>query len=132
MFKVFAIVMSSLILVQSLRVDYDDIVQFDELIKHAQFHKMEHGDNFFVFLSKHYGELKEEHNKEHQEEKTDHEQLPFQCHDHLMSVTVFVLQKTFTELNEMLLFETENSNFHYQSSLSSLHKKGPLQPPKRA
>jgi hypothetical protein len=130
MLKVIAIVMSSLLLVQSLRLDYDDIIHFDELIEHAQFHQIEHGDNFFVFLSKHYGELKESHSQDHQEEQPDHEQLPFQCHDHLLSIPVFVLQKRVLELNEIAIFETKKQNFYYQSSLSSLHKKGLLQPPK--
>ena len=132
MSRLFAIFISSLILIQSIHVDYDDIVQIDELIEHAQFHKLEYGDNFFVFLSKHYGDLKEEHSKNHQEEQTDHEQLPFQCHDHMMSITAFVLDKKFSELPEITFFETEESNFYYQASLSSLHKKGLLQPPKHA
>jgi len=46
MSKLFAILLSFLILTQSLRIDYDDIIQMDELIEHAQFHKAEYGDNF--------------------------------------------------------------------------------------
>ncbi len=132
MSKLFAILLSSLILMQSLHADYDDIVQFDELIEHAQFHKLEHGDNFFVFLSKHYGELKEDHSKNHQEEEKEHEQLPFQCHDHIMAITVFVIQERFSEIEVVELPELEDTHFHYQSSLSTLHKKGLLQPPKFA
>lgn len=130
MSKLFAILLSSLILMQSMRVDYDDIVQIDELIEHAQFHKAEHGDNFWVFLSKHYGELKDEHSKNHQEEEKDHEQLPFQCHDHMLTITAFVMEEFILGIEAVELFELKDSRFHYQPSQSTLHKKGLLQPPK--
>ena len=64
-------------MLQSFGVHYDDIVQLDELIEHAQFHSEQYGDNMIVFLSKHYGELKADHQRDHQEEKKDHEKLPF-------------------------------------------------------
>lgn len=130
MSKLFAILLSTLILTQSLRIDYHDIVQFDDLIQHAQYHKAEHGDNFFVFISKHYGELKDDHSKNHQEEKKDHEQLPFQYHDHIASVTVFVINKCHLVIELVEQSELKDNRFHYQSSLSTLHKKGLLQPPK--
>lgn len=128
----FAILISCLILTQSLRLDYDDIIQMDDLIEHAQFHKAEYGDNFFVFISKHYGKLKDEHRKNHQDEEKEHEQLPFQCHDHMVSITAFVIHKCFLEIETVELLELKDNRFHYQSSLSSLHKKGLLQPPKYA
>lgn len=132
MSKMFAIVLSCLILTQSLRLDYDDIIQMDDLIEHAQFHKAEYGDNFFVFISKHYGKLKDEHRKNHQDEEKEHEQLPFQCHDHMVSITAFVIHKCFLEIEAVEFLELKDNRFHYQSSLSSLHKKGLLQPPKYA
>lgn len=131
MSKLFAILLSSLILLQSINIDTDDIMQLDELIEHAAFHKAEHGDDFFVFLSKHYGELKAEHSKKHQEEEKDHEQLPFQCQGHLLTITAFVLQQTFLETNLLLGLNNVEANFHYQTSMSTLHKKGLLQPPKQ-
>ncbi|MCB0381726.1 MAG: hypothetical protein KDD05_00010 [Psychroserpens sp.] len=132
MSKLFAILLSFLILTQSLRIDYDDIIQIDDLIEHAQFHKAEYGDNFFVFISKHYGELKDDHTKNHQEEEKDHEQLPFQCHDQLVTITAFVIQKCFLNIESIELLELKDYRFHYESSLSTLHKKGLLQPPKFA
>ncbi|MFK7783156.1 hypothetical protein [Psychroserpens sp.] len=132
MSKLLAILLSSLILMQSLRIDYDDIIQIDELIEHAQFHKVEYGDNFLVFLSKHYGELKEDHSKNHLEEKKEHEQLPFQCHDQTLTITAFVMQDVFLELETVELPELKDSRFHYQSSLSKKKKKGLLQPPRNS
>lgn len=131
MSKLTAIFLSSLILIQSIHLGFDDILQLDELIEHAQFHKQEYGDNFFVFLSKHYGELKAEHSEKHQEEQKDHEQLPFQCQSHI-TLTAFVIHDSIFESDTIESSEAPEANFHYQSSFSSLHKKGLLQPPKQA
>ncbi|MCB0383730.1 MAG: hypothetical protein KDD05_10685, partial [Psychroserpens sp.] len=111
MSKMFAILLSCLILTQSLRLDYDDIIQMDDLIEHAQFHKAEYGDNFFVFISKHYGKLKDEHRKNHQDEEKEHEQLPFQCHDHMVSITAFVIHKCFLEIETVELLELKDNRF---------------------
>ncbi len=132
MSKLFAILLSSLILVQSINIDSGDILQLDELIEHAEFHKAEYGDNFFVFVSKHYGELKAEHSKKHQEEHKDHEQLPFQCQGHVLTITAFVLEHSLLETKSLEVSNGNETNFHYLTSLSSLHKKSLLQPPKHA
>ena len=63
--KLFSIVLASFILVQSFNIHLGDILKFDMLLDHAKMHKSKYGDNFFVFLSKHYGELKESHKKQH-------------------------------------------------------------------
>lgn len=121
-----------MILVQSVNFSFDDVLQLDELIEHAQFHEQEHGDDFFIFLSKHYGELKAEHSKKHQEEQKDHEQLPFQCQNHISTFTAFVMQLSLIESDDLDLTEGVETNFYYQLSFSSLHKKGLLEPPKRS
>ena len=50
MSKLFAISLSALMLIQSFNIGTDDILQFDELLEHAQFHKQEYGDGFFVLV----------------------------------------------------------------------------------
>lgn len=127
-----AILLSTLMLIQSLGVDYDDFIQLDELIEHAQFHKAEYGDNFFVFISKHYGDLKQDHTEKNQEEKQDHEQLPFQCFDHLVTSTAFLMSQNNLDIETIELSEFNDSRFHYLLSFSTLHKQGLLQPPKFA
>lgn len=129
MSKLIAISLSFMILVQSAGIGMNDILQIDELIEHAQFHKQEHGDNFFVFLSKHYGELKAEHTKNHHEEQQDHEQLPFQCQGHTLSIIACFDFENYT-INTIEITDSTESNFYYVSSFSTLHKKGLLQPPK--
>ncbi|MDF4204269.1 hypothetical protein PXD56_14945 [Maribacter sp. SA7] len=129
--KLFSILLSSLIMLQSFGVHYDDIVQLDELIEHAQFHNEQYGDNIIVFLSKHYGELKADHQRDHQEEKKDHEKLPF---NHSGASHICIADVIFTryksELNEVEVLDYTDSNFYYQSPSSSLHVQGILQPPR--
>ena len=130
--KLFSIVLSSVILLQSFGMHIDDLVQIDEFIEHAQFHSEQYGDNVLVFISKHYGELKAAHDKEHQEEKQEHEQLPFQHHSHTMSVMDFAINTGVPELNTVDILDFRTFNFHYQPPSSSLHSEGILQPPRQA
>lgn len=132
MSKLFSISLSALMLIQSFSIGADDLMQLDELIEHAQFHEQEHGDNFFVFLSKHYGELKAEHSKKHQEEQKDHEQLPFQCQSHISTIVAFLPLISPINSNDVEIFDTSELNFHYFNFYSSLYEKELLQPPKQA
>lgn len=129
MLKITSIAVSLLILVQSFNVHIDDIIELDELIEHAQFHAEEHGDNFFVFLSKHYGELKAEHSKNHQEEQGEHEQLPFQNQCQTALLSAFVLNQTPDYPLEIDLVVNRDSNYFYQVSYHSLAQEGLFQPP---
>ena len=130
--KLFSILLSSVILLQSFGMHIDDLVQIDEFIEHAQFHSEQYGDNVLVFISKHYGELKAAHDKEHQEEKKEHDQLPFQHHSHTISVMDFAINTTILEQNVVDFLEHRTFNFHYQAPFSSLHSEGILQPPRLA
>lgn len=128
--KLFSILLSCVILLQSFGMHIDDLVQIDEFIAHAQFHSEQYGDNVLVFISKHYGELKTAHDKEHQEEKEDHEQLPFQHQSHTTYVMDFNLNFKVPELSTLDVLEFRIFNFHYQAPLSTLHSEGILQPPR--
>ena len=132
MSRLFAILMSFLILIQGLNISMNDIMKLDELIEHAQFHKQEYGDNFITFLSKHYGEFKTEHLKTHQEEKQDHDELPFHCQGHVLTSMVFIMDKS--NMSSLLLDVSEEltHQYFYQSSYSYLHDISILQPPRYA
>ena len=132
MSKLFAISLSALLLIQSFNIGTDDLLQLDELIEHAQFHNQEYGDNFLVFLSKHYGELKIEHSKNHQEEQNEHEQLPFQCQGHVSSIIAFLPYHLPLYSDDLEILDTTEFNFHYFNFYSSLHEKELLQPPRQA
>lgn len=130
MSKIITIALSFLLLLQSSNIHLMDIAQIDEFIEHAQFHKEQYGDNLFVFISKHYGNLKEDHNRQHQEERSDHEKLPF---DHncqqVTTSTAFVLTLFDSFLKTTDFKDSSEANFHYQDASSSLHSSSILQPP---
>lgn len=132
MSRLFSISLSFVILIQSFGFSFGDIAQIDEFIEHAKFHNEQYGDNVLVFISKHYGDLKAEHNKEHQEEKEDHEQLPFQHQTHTSSITAFVLNSTRDEFKLQEFSEFRTHNFFYQEPSSSLHLEGLFQPPRQS
>lgn len=132
MSKLFSISFSFLILIQSFGISVGDIAQIDEFIEHAQFHSDQYGDNVLVFISKHYGELKAGHEKEHQEEKEDHKQLPFQQHSNITTTSAFVLNSFKEALKTVEISEFSANQFYYQESVSSLHSLGLFQPPRQS
>jgi hypothetical protein len=115
---------------QSFGIHANDISQIDEFMVHAQFHNEQYGDGLVVFIAKHYGELKADHAIDHQEEKEDHEQLPFQDQSHLSSSSNFILNSFKEEFKSVELPEFKEHNFHYQEPSSSLHLEGLFQPPR--
>lgn len=131
MIRLFSIALSALLLFQSVNIDVADLVQIDEFIEHAQFHSERYGDNVFVFISKHYGELKADHTKEHQEEEEEHNQLPFQQHSAFSTIAI-ILPTTKAELQAPEFADYKSHNFYYQAPISSLHSLGLFQPPRHS
>ncbi|MBC2838468.1 hypothetical protein [Robiginitalea sp. SC105] len=127
-----SILLGSLMLLQSFHMSVSDLVRLDELLEHASYHQQEFGDNFMAFLSKHYGDEKEQHNREHQEEQPQHEQLPFQQLAHLSGAHTFILKKPGFEIIGIPESPVKKHHFHYLSSLSSPYQSGVFQPPRRA
>ncbi|MCK0161020.1 hypothetical protein [Allomuricauda sp. F6463D] len=131
--KIAIIGLSLLILLQGTNIHLKDLVELGQLIEHYQFHNEEYGDNFMVFVSKHYGELKASHNEKHQEEQKDHEKLPFQhqqapCAQQL----VFVLGTDSFMYSSAIIPRPSKGNFHYQMSYSLVWGDNPFQPPRNA
>ncbi len=128
--KLISFFISSLILAQSFNIHVNDILKLDELMEHAQFHKEKYGDNIYTFLSKHYGEMKKNHNKNNQEE--DHRQLPFNHDYNFGFLAAFVLSKVKYTIEETREIIYPTSNFFYQETYSSLVEYDIFQPPKQA
>ena len=128
--KLLAIGSALLIFLQSVNIHFDDLLEMESLVTHYQFHAGEYGDNFMVFLSKHYGKLKASHEENHREELPDHEQLPFQSQTHCTQMHVFVAEASqeIQSGSDGPVYVTDN--FHYQISYSSVWGDGPFQPPK--
>jgi hypothetical protein len=132
MIKLSSLALSFLILVQSLGLGLSNLGQMDELIEHAQFHKEQYGDGILVFLSKHYGELKAEHAQKHQEEKKEHEELPFQQQTQGPSISVFVLSLKTTELLSLDSSSFHKPTFYYQERSFHSHLEGFFHPPRQS
>lgn len=131
MIKLCAIQIAFLILIQGVNFNFGDLVQIDELIEHARFHKEEYGDNFLVFLSKHYGELQGEHNQNHQEEAPDHEQLPLNHQlSPLLVLSPFIIDHQIHNDLTMDYTIQDKALFHYSFSNSSLFSTGVFEPPR--
>jgi hypothetical protein len=130
MYKIWAIQLALLILIQGVSFNFGDLVQLDELLEHAQFHKEEYGDNFLVFLSKHYGELQMEHNEKHQEEH-EHEKLPLNHNSSIHAIiSPFIIDhQLIADLGLDFTHQNEN-NFYYTFSKSALYTSGIFEPPR--
>lgn len=128
--KLITIGTAVLIFLQSINIHFTDLAELDELIEHYQFHSAEYGDNFMVFMSKHYGELKDSHSEKHQEEQKEHEKLPFQHQTQCAQPLVFVMDsKSFIDSKSEIPL-VQKGNFHYQISYSTVWGDDPFQPPK--
>jgi len=130
--KIVIIGISLLILLQGANIHFKDLVELGELVEHYQFHSEEYGDNFMVFVSKHYGELKVSHSKKHQEEQKEHEKLPFQHQTQCAQPLVFVLGNDNLIYSRSEIPMTSKGNFHYEMSYSHIWGDNPFQPPKHS
>tara|TARA_R110002049_G_scaffold108959_5_gene257577 strand:+ start:744 stop:1091 length:348 start_codon:yes stop_codon:yes gene_type:complete len=115
-----------------MNVSANDLVRMDDFFEHAQFHYEEYGDNLFVFISKHYGELKEEHHEENNSEQSQHEQLPFNqvlgSHTSTIFITDFIEKESIsTPIGKVL-----SHQFFYLFPATSAATADIFQPPKHA
>ncbi|MGO3184557.1 MAG: hypothetical protein ACTIJ9_17140 [Aequorivita sp.] len=129
---IFAISFSFLIAFQSVGFGIQDMFLLGKLVQHAQHHSENHGDDFFTFMQKHYGSLKAEHEKNDNEDKHDHEKLPFQhisCHHTIADIVMvpFAIPSLKREISK-----NRTHTFHYQNLYSSLEKVSIFQPPQFA
>lgn len=122
----FSISLSFIIFLQSIAVSIDDMIQMGDFIEHAQFHSEQYGDDFFTFVSKHYGELKTQHKDQHKEE---HEELPFQNSSIFTTVIGILEPNATTDIKVITLLDYSKHHFYYQDLSSSKHLDGLLQPP---
>ncbi|MGB5942688.1 MAG: hypothetical protein WBG71_07380 [Leeuwenhoekiella sp.] len=131
--RILATCAALIVLAQSFNLSLSDVVHFDDLLKHYEYHQETFGDNLFVFLSKHYGEHKAEHIANHQEEREDYEKLPFEHHCCVHTVIPFVnTPNTGLPIPKITPDDREQSNFYYQNTYSFSEKHSVFQPPRFA
>ncbi|OUR91583.1 hypothetical protein A9Q87_09755 [Flavobacteriales bacterium 34_180_T64] len=129
MSKIVAILFSSLILVQSLNISFEDVSKLSVLMEHAEYHEKAYGDTFLDFLGEHYGNSKFQHGSDHEE----HQDLPFK-HSHQTCVhanAAFTFQVVKFNL-EYTTFTEIPFNFFYKESTSLFEKPSVFQPPRLA
>jgi len=126
--KLFSIFISSLILVQSFNIHFGDVLKLTELMEYAELHKKKYGDGFVVFFSKHYGDLKQSHKKQHKEEEKDHSHPPINhdCSSQLQASFVINII-SFSLVNTQIV--KTYTNFHYLDMFSAFEKQKIFQPP---
>ena len=124
--RVTAIVLANLIIIGSL-VDFHDVAKFAYLWQHYQQHKQkEQSFSFAEFISLHYGDQAEHHDKEEHDKHTD---LPFKSDHCTYSHTI-----VFTPNTSSLTIQLPESKVvyfnNYQSIYSSEFSQSIWQPPK--
>lgn len=128
--KAISIFLSMILLAQGFSLHAGELQKMGELLEHAEFHKEQYGDNFASFIDKHYGNQKEQHGREQQGEKNDHEQLPFHNSTPLVMQSVFLVDSTLPSVIQALVIESQQANYFYLQLDSYLLIHEILQPPK--
>lgn len=129
--KIFTSLVAVLLLTQSFNVSFGDFLHLQDLVSHYNYHQKTFGDDVYTFVNKHYGELKEQHNKEHQEEREDHEKLPFEHHHSCVHTVIAFLNKNDALLEPKTVPADQlSSNFEYHNAYSYAVVFSIFQPPK--
>lgn len=127
--KFIAILLTNLILLQSLNIDLESFSKLNVLLEHAQYHQEKYGDSFFEFLSEHYGNTDLLAKKNHKE----HKDLPFKHSSHNCThhLTDFSFHTPLFQLKSNIVLESK-PNYTYKDSHSFFEKPTVFQPPKLA
>lgn len=131
--KIATAFLSLFILIQSFNISFGDFLHFQDLINHYEYHQNTFGDDVYTFINKHYGELKSEHNREHQEEREDHEKLPFE-HQHscVHTINAFFSQNESQAIPKIVPVDQTTSYSEYHNSYSYALHSSIFQPPRKA
>jgi len=98
-----------------------------EIWEDYQLHQVKYGDNLTTFLSKHFGELKEQHQEQHKKEHQDHK------HNHEMNLSIHIdmlCDNSFDFSTEISTVFYKEHNFHYKDLFSNFEKQKIFQPPR--
>ncbi|WP_111707530.1 hypothetical protein [Lutibacter citreus] len=126
MYKIAAILLSFTILIQSFNFDLEDFNKMPSLVNHFVSH-YEKGDSISDFITMHYGDKANYHEKEHK----DHKELPFK-HQHLDShfqLAYIFYTNNLSVLNNELF--SKKDIFSYKESLTNSISLSIFQPPQR-
>lgn len=133
MSKLLTCILSIMLLGQSFKISFGDFLHIEDLLDHYEYHQVKFGDDVYSFLNKHYGELKQQHNIEHQEEREDHEKLPFE-HQHTCVHTAIAYFNSIELIPEpkSVPVDQTTASFDYRDFYSFAVASSIFQPPKNA
>jgi hypothetical protein len=133
MIRLTSILLSALLLLQSLHFGVSDLLQVDALLQHARYHQEEFGDSFLTFLSKHYGDQKAIHHHDQGEKQPDHDQLPFQqVPQQITGQAPFYVPGRLLWEHLPEHRETQTRHFYYHPGIPAVYLGGVFQPPRPA
>ncbi len=119
-----------ILLAQGISFNSGELEKMDRLLEHAKFHKEKYGDNFAVFMDKHYGNQKDKHLGEHQEEQQEHQDLPFQPLAPLLIQNAILNDPAISNISSTEIITLQHENYFYEQLHTSLLVEEILQPPK--
>jgi hypothetical protein len=124
--RLFTLGLSLIILWQTFSFAVNEILKMGELMEHSQMHSLEYGDNFFTFLSKHYGSREKDHRTEHQE----HDNLPFHQSIGMHLLVMYLYSPDNPEPSKQKVFRESLQHTLYKELHSSFEQVKIFQPPK--
>ncbi len=131
MMRLISIALALTLTMQSVQLSLADIARMDDLVEHMQFHREQYGDDLAGFFAKHYGDDREAHHEEHEEERPQHDQLPFQHLGTFITFQTVDFNKTLILGNPEISEYRSEANFHYCLRLPSPFTTSIFQPPKQ-
>ena len=126
----FSIVLSISILLQGLNLHLSDMIEMQIFMKHLKEHQISYGDDLMTFFDKHYGELRDEHEREEHKGSDEHEKLPFKHKVCQVNSGTMINNHDSPERSMIPVPILTNPNFHYLNNYSFLNPSDIFQPPK--
>ena len=124
-----SILLSFSILLQGLNFHVSDMMELKVLVKHLEEHKSSYGDDLFTFLDKHYGDLRQEHDREEHKGSNEHEKLPFKHKVCQLNAGILIHTSGVSE-RQLDPVPTHNvQNYYYLDNYSFLNQSDIFQPP---
>lgn len=129
--KIVVTYLAVLVLFQGVYSSTDILFEIDEILQDYQLHKTKYGDGLTAFLSKHFGDLKEAHKKQHQK---DHKQHKHPVKDQLVNTTHidFTFSHCYVVIKNEIEVCDEPSGFWYINLFSTFEKQKIFHPPQLA
>jgi len=119
-----------LILFQGVFIKTDILFEINELVEDYQLHKAKYGDNLTTFFSKHFGDLKEAHKEQHQQDHKKHKHPANDFNNNIQVDYAFYNLKTALQKNIEII--NNQSNSFYLNGFSTFEKPTIFQPPRLA